>query len=214
MNKRTIMWSLGFISWCCLVCATSAQKITLESGGLGFLKGQAILNLEYVYENVKVGKKTEEEYVQGKVQERDKKQPGAGEKWLSSWKDDRPSRFQPRFEEEMNKALSRRKLNVRTDQTNAPYTLVLRTLLVDPGWGFMPGMIMSMGRHDARLDVVAVFVETGSRGKELARVTVTRVPGRGAVFTGTDLDSGYRLQEAYAKCGKELGRFIAKRTQP
>jgi hypothetical protein len=38
---------------------------------------------------------------------------------------------------------------------------------------------------------------------------MTGVPGRGAM--GNDYDTGFRIQEAYAKCGKETGAFLAKK---
>jgi len=33
----------------------------------------------------------------------------------------------------------------------------------------------------------------------------------GTTFTGYDYDTGLRIAEAYAKCGKSLGAFLSKK---
>ena len=55
----------------------SAQKVKVLKGDLAFLKGQSKLNVEYVYDGMKVGKKqTEEEYIKEKTTEANKKEAG------------------------------------------------------------------------------------------------------------------------------------------
>jgi hypothetical protein len=66
-----------------------------------------------------------------------------------------------------------------------------------------------MIRHPAQIDADAVFVETQNRANPLATLTITKSPGQGAM--GFDWDTGYRLQESYAKAGKELGIFISRK---
>ena len=69
----------------------NAQKVKLLMGNFSQLKGQTLLNLEYVYDNLIVGKITEEEYITKKVTEYNNKTHGRGDNWLKSWKSDRPS---------------------------------------------------------------------------------------------------------------------------
>ena len=42
-----------------------------------------------------------------------------------------------------------------------------------------------------------------------AKMTIKKVPGQGGF--GADFDSGYRLQESYAKLGKTLAKYIDKK---
>lgn len=91
------------------VSPLSAQSIKLQSGSLAFLKGEATLNVEYSYDNLMVGKLTEQAYIDSKVTDYNKKEAGTGDKWLASWKADPTNRFQPKFEELFNKQFAGKK---------------------------------------------------------------------------------------------------------
>src|SRR5690606_1491496 len=66
--------------------ASFAQKIKVTSGDLGFLKGQTTINVEYNYDNMGVGKfDKEEDYINQKVEDYNKKEAGRGDKWKESW---------------------------------------------------------------------------------------------------------------------------------
>src|SRR6056297_136150 len=100
---------------------SSGQKLK-QDGDLSFLKGQQQVNVEFDYEGVMVGKKTEAEYVEEKIAEREEKAGmGEGEKWHDRWLNDRPTRYEPAFLELLNKS-------VKSDVTfgdfpDAQYTL-------------------------------------------------------------------------------------------
>jgi hypothetical protein len=192
-----ILFSLFLLS-----CFTTshAQKIKLAEGDLDFLKGQKELNVEYVYDNMGVGKyDREQDYIDRKVEEYNDKESGSGDKWLVSWKEDREKRFQPSFEELMNKNLEGHGLTVGSDKDQAKYTLILETVFTEPGFN------VGVARKNALIDVVATFVETGNTENALAVVTIDKSPGR---LGGYDFDTGVRIEEAYAKCGKELGQYL------
>ena len=59
------------------VSNASAQK--LKSGDLKVLKGQSIVNVEYDYSQMKVGKKSADDYVKEGIEDRNKKKPGSGD---------------------------------------------------------------------------------------------------------------------------------------
>ena len=186
------------------VSGLHAQKMKLESGALDFLKGVTTVNVEYVYDGMMVGKLTEPAYLEGKVAEYNKKEAGKGDKWLESWKRDPAARFQPKFEELLNKQFTERKVDLKVGaDPAAKYTLILKTTLMEPGWN------AGIARHDAEISATATFVETANRTPELAVISISKSPGRGGM--GYDFDSGFRVQEAYAKAGKELGAFLCKK---
>lgn len=198
MKKKTILIA-------CIAMLFSAplfaQKIKVNSGNLDFLKGVDVINVEYDYESMGVGKyDRESDYVADKVSDYNAKEPGRGDTWKESWVADREERFEPKFEELINKSLEKKNVSVG-GHPDAEYTLILKTTFTEPG--FNVGVV----RKNASINCEAVFVSTSS-GEELATVTITNSPGRGGM--GYDFDTGFRIQEAYAKAGKELGRFISK----
>jgi hypothetical protein len=64
-------------------------------------------------------------------------------------------------------------------------------------------------RQPAQVSTEASFYQGKDRTKPLAVVTILKAPGRDAM--GYDFDVGVRLQEGYAKTGKELGAFLYKK---
>ena len=181
-----------------------AQKIKITEGDLSFLKGQTEVLVEYDYSQLAVGKFDKEaDYVAKKVEEYNKKEAGKGDTWAQSWEADREGRYHPKYEELLNSYTS--KINCSFNQTNAnaQYTLILKTTFIEPGWN------IGISRMDASINVEIIFVETVNHDNKLAVITMTAVPGRGAM--GNDYDTGFRIQEAFAKCGKETGAFLVKK---
>jgi len=172
------------------------QKIKVVEGDLGVLKGQTAIKTEFTYDNMSVGKfPKEEDYVAKKKMEYNEKEAGTGDKWEAAWVADRKERFEPQFRELFSKHAG-----ISTVSEDAEYTLIFHTIKTEPGWN------IGISRAAAYIDAEATVVETKNPDKVLAKVTITKAPGRD-VF-GYDFDSGTRLQEAYAKSGKELGSLI------
>ncbi len=196
-TKFTMLASLGLL----MGFASFAQKIKVTSGDLDFLKGQTAINVEYNYDNMGVGKfDKEEDYINEKVEDYNKKEAGRGDKWRESWIADREERFEPKFEELLNKNLE--KSNVKAGEfPDAAYTMLVKTTYTEPG--FNVGVV----RKNAYTDYEVVFIENETQ-EEVATMTIVKSPGLGAM--GYDFDSGLRIQESYAKAGKELGQYLAK----
>ncbi|MEP6663433.1 MAG: hypothetical protein ABJC04_07180 [Verrucomicrobiota bacterium] len=181
-----------------------AQETKLKSGALNFLKGEKTLNVEYAYDGLSVGKETEQAYTDKKVAEYNGKEAGKGDKWLEGWKSDRAKRFEPKFEELLNKQFFEKKIDFHAgNDPHAKYTMVLKTLNLEPGWN------AAILRAPAQISTEASFYEGADRANPLAVMTILKAPGRDAM--GYDFDVGYRLQEGYAKTGKELGSFLIKK---
>jgi hypothetical protein len=186
----------------CSAASVSAQSMKLESGTLDFLKGQTVLNVEYVYDGLTVGKETEQAYMEKRMTEANKKEATGGEKWQAGWKEGRAKRFEPKFEELLNKQWAKKDVKAGKNP-EAKYTLVLKTTNLDPGWN------AGIMRSPASVSTEAHFYDTKDRSKSLAVISIKNAPGRDAM--GYDFDATYRLQEGYAKTGKELGSFILKK---
>ncbi|MBW7912319.1 MAG: hypothetical protein H3C54_01130 [Taibaiella sp.] len=179
-----------------------AQKVKLLDGSLDALKSEEKLNLEYDYSDMGVGKfESEADYLAKKKADYDKKEPGRGDQWESSWKADRKNRFQPQFEELFSKHSGMTAGNI----PSAKYTLIFKTTYTEPGYN------VYVTRKNAEIDGEALLVETANKSKVIARMSVLNCPGR--TFGGNDYDTGERIQEAYAVAGKGLGKFFKDKTK-
>lgn len=174
-----------------------AQRIKVESGDLSFLKNIKTFKVSYDFTGMKVGKKTEDEYLNDKAARYDKDEPGRGGKFKESWFRDRETRFYPKFEELFNEHGS--KAGLKISRTEGEGEMVVHTTFTEPGYN------VGVSRMNASINLMVHFKKDGT---ELAKVSVTGAPGQ--TFGGYDFDTGVRIAEAYAKAGKELAQFLSK----
>jgi hypothetical protein len=199
--KKFVLIALSLI-WVSGV-ALHAQKITLKNGGFDYLKGQKTILVQYDYSGMAVGKfDKEEEYVAGKTADYNKDEAGKGDKWKTAWYEDRGKRYEPKFEELFNKNMADEGIQCSKDAKDAKYQIIVHTTFIEPGFN------VGVMRKDASLNADIKIVETAT-GKELAYITVTGCPGRGGM--GYDFDTGFRIEEGFAKLGKSISAFILKK---
>lgn len=181
----------------CLVIVGYGQKIKLLEGDLAPLKGQTSVKTEFKYE-MSVGKfDKEQDYIAKKKSELNEKEAGRGDTWEQSWVSDRQDRFEPQFRELFSKYS-----DISTVGDNADYTLIFKTIKTEPGFN------VGVASKPAFIDGEAWIVESKDPSKVVAKISVVKAPGRDVM--GFDYETGARLQEAYAKAGKELGAFLKK----
>lgn len=194
MRLSTVLLTAAAAS---LTLSATAQKLKLESGSFAAAKAEKEFNIVYDYSDFNVGTgkraKKESDYVAEKVAEFNQKEAGRGDNWKESWLRDREARFQPKFEELMAKGGLKK-------NSGAKYTLTVKTTMLEPG--FSVPMVMTV---PAALDCKVILSEGG---KELGVMSITGSPGN--AFGGAAWDTGIRLQETYAKAGKELAKWIPK----
>ncbi len=179
----------------------SAQKIKLESGSIAEIAKEKKINIQYDYSEFNVGKAgPEADYVKEKVTEYNKDEAGKGDKWQKGWVDARKTRYEPKFEELINKMLEEKgiKHGVNPD---AKYTLIVKTTFVEPGFN------IGVMKQPAYVSFEYKYVETANPSTEVAKMTLLKVVGSQAM--GYDFDAGSRIAESYAKGGKILGKYIA-----
>ena len=181
-----------------VAAAASAQKIKATKGDFSALKGQSKVNVEFVYDNVMVGKDKEKDYIDRKVKEYNEKEAGKGDKWKAAWNNDRKSRYEPHFFEQFNKQSG---LNAGSFP-DAKYSLVVKVKRIEPGFNIV------VMRKFAEIDTEISLVETSNKGKVLGAVTADRAPGR--TYGYDDYDTGVRISEAFEMLGKSFGKYLAK----
>lgn len=195
------MKGLFFVAFCLLVGPISyAQNIVLTSGSLAPLKTEHVLKFEFTYNEMLVGKMTEAEYVEKKVADYNAKEAGKGDTWKENWIADRETRFQPKFLELFDKYMEEKKISSGTDGAN--YVAVVNTDFTEPG--FNVGVV----RRNASIDLSCKILNIAT-GEQVASLKIRNASANN--FWGTDFDSGYRLQETYAKAGRELAKFLIKK---
>lgn len=193
----------AFVLILSITCSIEAQKIALKSGSLDFLKDQKFLMVQYDYSEMAVGKfDMEADYISKKVAEYNEDEPGRGDEWKEKWIGDRKENFQPKFEELMNKYLDEEGIYLGEENEDAKYTLILKTTFTEPGYN------VYVSKKYASINVEAIFVETANPDNVIALIISKNNPGR--TYGGGDFDTGIRIGEAYAKCGKELGQYLIK----
>lgn len=190
-TNRFLLVCMAFL----LSSAAFGQKIKIVSGNINDLQGMSELKLEYDYSGLGVGKfDVEADYLDKKVADKNEDEAGSGDLWRQAWFDDRPLRFEPKFEELLNDYAP----VIKSGQdVEAEITMLVHTTFIEPGYN------VGVSRKPAMINLELIF----SKGDEQVLVmTLTKSPGSGAM--GYDFDTGYRISEAYAKAGKSLGKYL------
>lgn len=195
--------TLFFAVMMAMVYSVSAQKMKLESGDLGFLKGQKELKVVYDYGKATFynEKMSEEEYIAKRVKEiGDDKGKGEADKWLEDWNVSKEGSFIDKFLLSFNKNSD----IVASKDADATYTLIVETTWIYPGW------FAGVMKQPAKVSTSLKFVETANPGKVLAVVSSANAPGDNFVGVANNND---RMAEGYAKTGKSLAGLIKKKAK-
>lgn len=190
LSTLSLVVAMGVCAW--------AQSVKVTKGDLSFLKGETRIGVEYTYDNMKVGKKSETDYLAEKVEKYNKDEAGRGDKWKEAWVNDRSTRFQPQFEELFDKYASKLGMTIGED---GKYKMVFHTSWTEPGYN------VYVSQAYAQINAEISFVEIAT-GTEKAKMTITNCPGR--TFGAYDFDTGVRIQECYALAGKSVAKYFSK----
>ncbi|WP_028978796.1 hypothetical protein [Sporocytophaga myxococcoides] len=177
--------------------AFSQQTDQQKTEALQFLKDQKQITIKFDYSDLKIREFPEADFLEEKMEEKESRSEGAGERWLISWKQDKEQNFPRKFMILFNKYLAKKGL--KTSDNATPYTLIVKTLKIDPGW--ISGTIVA---QPAVTDFEFYFVKTDSPEVVLCKFRLSNVEG------SADYDAGKRMQECYAKAGKQLAKYIAE----
>lgn len=183
-----------------------AQKAKVTKGSFKDLKGITNYNLVFDYSDLSIPKyDSEEEFLKDKMEKREKKEAGAGDKFKASWFADRENRYEPKFVESFNKRFDDGEVKVGLNQENAEYTMKVHTTLMSAGYN------IGISRKNAMIDAVISVYKTEAPNDVIMEVVYKRAEGGGA--HGYDYDSGYRISECYAKLAKTHAKTILKKAK-
>lgn len=191
---------LAILAFACICVCVSAQSIVLTSGSLDALKSEKVFKFEFTYHEMLVGKMTETDYINKKVNDYNEKEAGRGDTWKENWFADRDGRFVPKFIELFDKYMEEK--GIKAGSEGANYVIVVNTDFTEPG--FNVGVV----RKNASVDLSCKILNIES-GEQVASVRIRNASANN--FWGTDFDSGYRIQETYGKAGREFAKFLIKK---
>ncbi len=177
------------------VALKMSMFVQLTSGQLDSLKNAKIVNIEFKNDTTKVGKMSENDYINLKVKELNEKESGKGDEWLINWHKKRAS-GEKMMTESLNKSLTKAMLLFQKECLTAKYTLVVNSYAIEEGWDVFFESYPSV----AGLSIT--IIETQDRNKEVARLTCAGVGAPG------------QLAGAYADAGNRLGKAIYKHLYP
>lgn len=195
--KLTLRFAFIFLL---IPSAIYCQKVSIVSGDLNFLKNISKLNIEYDYEGMAVGKfKDGDAYIEKKVKEYNKKDPGSGDLWEDNWRKDRITSYEPNFEKNFNRTFKSKDINIIAESgIDAEYTMILKTTFTEPGFN------VGIQSKSSVIDATVYFVETQNPDNIIAELTIKKALGN------TNYDAEERISAAYAVAGWKLARTIWK----
>ncbi|MCX6281318.1 MAG: hypothetical protein NTU51_05095 [Bacteroidetes bacterium] len=183
----------------------------LKSGDLSALKGQKVINLQFDYSKMKVGKfNSDDEYVKSATADRNNKKPGTGDAWALKWKADQKDRYPAAFADIFNKKAGDCGLELKENATDAAYTLIVHTNFLEQG------VEAYVAAKASEVDLVIDLVETKAPDKVIASIeasgkgSTSRMTVGGVPVSKESYDPGERISEAYEAAAKPLGKFFCK----
>lgn len=183
-----------------------AQKSKVQQGDWKNLKGITKYNLVFDYSDLEIPNyDNEESFLKDKMQKREEKEKGDGERFKKSWFDDRENRYEPKFIESFNKRWDDNEVVVGKDLADAEYTIMIHTTFMYPGYN------VGVMRQNSKIDAVLSVYKTNDPNTIIFEVKYTKAEGNGAL--GYDFDSGYRISEAYAKLAKTFAADLNKKSK-
>ena len=202
MKKLSILLMMGIFLIPSLAIHAQCR---LKSGDVNMLKGEKLINVQYDYSKLAVGKfKSDDEYVASKTKEMNKKKEGSGDEWAVKWKAERENRYHPSFERSMNKILDHVNSGVSDGAKNAKYTLIVHVTFIEQGFssfGYLPSKKPFMS-------LVIDVVETANPSNILATIDMKHEEGH--VYGELEVDAGSRIQGCYDEAGDDLASFLVR----
>jgi hypothetical protein len=145
-----------------------------------------------------VGNLSEKKYIEDMKVRWDKKEPGKGEKWEAYWAEGREKQYEPVFQYFFSKESG---LKITQD---APYTLHVKIMQMEPGWNIgIKGLRSST-------EVIAVITKSDDPKRPIAVTELSRFRGRDG--NGGDFEAVRRIKEAFAEAGEGLGQLVKSKS--
>ena len=204
MDKLILLFVIfiSFTSFCQTVQSVieiPKLKIEIISGSTQYFKNAKNYHILFDYSNLKVGEYANElSYIDYMKDDAEKRKKGSSDNWVNKWYKARTDIFQPKFIELFNK-FSGNKIIVDTINNNQQYILSLHTQIIEIGFN------KNFKKSPTYINVTVTIYDRNDFDKSFI-ISMINVIGD-EVFSSSSADL-QRLEEAYAKCGKELAKYL------
>jgi hypothetical protein len=199
--KKTFL----FLAFCLISTSLFGQKIRIFEGSLDAIAEETEIGVFFSYDDMQVGKLREADYLNRKVADYNEDEPGRGDTWRENWVNDRKERFEPKFLELFDKYMSDDSKDggflLSPDNGLTKYVFNVNTSFTEPGFN------IGIMRQNAAI-TLDINVTDSATGELVARVIIENASANS--FSGMDFDTGFRIQECYAKAGREFAKFLIK----
>ena len=174
------------------------QVVTLTEGSFSNLLAEKTIRLRFTYDSMQVGKyKKEQDYVDKKIAEINKKYPGKGDTWASNWISQRKLLFEPAFTNAFITASG------KDTALTGNYTLIFNTSFIEQG--FSSAAILVHKNPEVRGELI--LVKSDDHSSIIARAYITKAMGK----AGPHFETGEHVDAAYDEAGRGAGAFIVKK---
>lgn len=182
--------------------ASYAQKLKVESGDLSVLKGIEKYKIIFEYDSLTVeGFETEADFLKEKMEKRELKKQGDGERFRQSWFSDRKELYEPSFIKNFNGYfIMKKKIKLYKNNPSCKYTVKLVTNKIYPGYN------VGVWWEESKLWATIIIFETENPKNIVLKSKEILIQGK------TDYNGGVRIANSYGLLGKVFARFLRKKT--
>lgn len=180
------------------------QLFKTDTGSLEAISGVLRYNVVFEYSDaLEVPKYTSEDaFIKYYAKKEEKKENGAGEQFKQRWFSYRTDLYGPKFIQEFNIFnLKEKQVTVASNISDAAYTMVVRTTMIDPGSSNF------FFKKDASLKVYVRIYAKNHPEKVLYATEAIEVHSEGA-----NSDIFNRIMSAYSELGSGLAKHLSRKT--
>lgn len=211
MKNLLSLFSLALVI--VLTSVSFGQKPKLVSGDFASIKGISTWSVSVEVNNPEIHKEDEyAKFLQDRVDKLNLEEDEAGDEWLEKWEGNFHKKYASKFCLLMNKYLKKAKSKTVTVKKNDD--TAEGKIIIKPYWiylGYANPIKVQASKVSSRIH----FLD--AEGNELLVVDMVESPGMVAFaapaysFSFNPDAEFARLNESFAKCGKDLAGFLAKK---
>jgi hypothetical protein len=191
---------IAIILFLFIVSTSFAQKAKVKIGKWKSLKDIPEYIIEFDYSTIEIANyESEEAFLKDKMQLREERKEGDGERFKKSWFADRQDKYEPQFVNFFNNYHEDFNVKVFKQNDNAKYVIKIKTTFIYPGYN------VGVWREDSKLRVRVTIYPIENPNNILFSANIKGIRGGGA--KGFDFNSGDRIAYSYAL----LANYIAKK---
>ncbi len=196
MKKVVLLFCLAFT----IVLIGCKSPIILVEGEPTVIKGEEVVEVQFTYDNLRIGNEPEDEYVKRRMQEFEDDGKD-GQEWHDAWLRDRTDRFEPRFIELANNYTEEKfGLVFKKDQDDTRYIVKVNTYFTEPGF------YTYVRNKPAAVGLNITILERNNPDTPVAVFDMPEIEGIVTPDVGTRITSAYRF--AGRIFGSEMTKYI------